>query len=139
MRNRAEQRVKAQADAYTEKRPIILILKKWQIHFVARPCKVGKDEEMCPEVYRLVMPLEDAENAFEGRQTWSAIRGKDELVLIAIWYLEYEHINVLLVVSGDHLVIIQTRVGGLPPISKHQEELKIQGQAKYFLMNFEVF
>ena len=29
-------------------------------------------------------------------------------------------------------VIVQTRVGGLPPISKHREELKIQGEAEYF-------
>ena len=36
-------------------------------------------------------------------------------------------------------VIVQTRVGRLPPISKHREELKIQGEAKYFLTNFEVF
>ena len=36
-------------------------------------------------------------------------------------------------------VIVQTRVGGLPPISKHREELKIQGEAEYFLTNFEVF
>ena len=40
--------------------------------------------------------------------------------------------------SGLH-VIVQTRVGGLPPISKHREELKIQGEAEYFLANFEVF
>ena len=37
-------------------------------------------------------------------------------------------------------VIVQTRVGGLPPISKNREELKIQGEAEYFLStNFEVF
>ena len=36
-------------------------------------------------------------------------------------------------------VIIQTRVGGLPPISKHRAELKIQGEAEYFLTKFEVF
>ena len=36
-------------------------------------------------------------------------------------------------------VIVQTRVGGLPRISKHREELKIQGEAEYFLTNFEVF
>ena len=36
-------------------------------------------------------------------------------------------------------VIVQTRVGGLPPISKHREELKIQGEAEYFITNFEVF
>ena len=29
-------------------------------------------------------------------------------------------------------VIVQTRVEGLPPISKHREELKIQGEAEYF-------
>ena len=36
-------------------------------------------------------------------------------------------------------VIVQTRVEGLPPISKHREELKIQGEAEYFLTKFEVF
>ena len=36
--------------------------------------------------------------------------------------------------------MVQThRVGGLPPIPKHQEELKIQGGAEYLLANFEVF
>ena len=37
-------------------------------------------------------------------------------------------------------VIVQTRVGGgLSPIFKHREELKIQGEAEYFLTSFEVF
>ena len=36
-------------------------------------------------------------------------------------------------------MIVQTRVGKLPPICKHQEELKIQGEAEYSLTNFEVF
>ena len=36
-------------------------------------------------------------------------------------------------------VIVQTRVGGLPPISKHREELKIRSEAEYILTNFEVF
>ena len=34
-------------------------------------------------------------------------------------------------------VIIQTRVEGLPPIPKHREMLKIQGEAEY--SNFGVF
>ena len=29
-------------------------------------------------------------------------------------------------------VIVQLRVGGLPPISKHREELKLRGEAKRF-------
>ena len=29
-------------------------------------------------------------------------------------------------------IIVQPRVGGLLPISKHREELKIQGEAEYF-------
>ena len=33
-------------------------------------------------------------------------------------------------------IIFQTRVGGLPPIFKHREELKIQGEAEYFLTEF---
>ena len=36
-------------------------------------------------------------------------------------------------------VIVKTPVGGQPPISKHRKELKIQGEAEYFLTNFEVF
>ena len=37
-------------------------------------------------------------------------------------------------------VIVQTRVGGgLSPIFKHREGLKIQGEAEYFLTSFEVF
>ena len=37
-------------------------------------------------------------------------------------------------------VTVQTRVGGgLSPIFKHREELKIQGEAEYFLTSFEVF
>ena len=35
-------------------------------------------------------------------------------------------------------VIVQTQVG-LPPISKHREELKMLGEAEYFLTNFEPF
>ena len=34
---------------------------------------------------------------------------------------------------------VQTPVGGLCPIFKHREELKIQGEAEYFLTSFEVF
>ena len=37
------------------------------------------------------------------------------------------------------LSILSERVEGLPPISKHREELKIQGEAEYFLTKFEVF
>ena len=29
-------------------------------------------------------------------------------------------------------VTVQIRVGGLPPISKHREELKLQGKAEHF-------
>ena len=29
-------------------------------------------------------------------------------------------------------VIVQIRVGGLPPISKHREELKLRGEAEHF-------
>ena len=29
-------------------------------------------------------------------------------------------------------VIVQIRIGGLPPISKHREELKSQGEAEHF-------
>ena len=37
-------------------------------------------------------------------------------------------------------VIAQTRAGGgLSPIFKHREQLKIQGEAEYFLTSFEVF
>ena len=37
-------------------------------------------------------------------------------------------------------VIVETRVGGgLSPIFIHREELKIQGEAGYFLTSFEVF
>ena len=37
------------------------------------------------------------------------------------------------------VAIVQARVGGLPPMFKHREELKIQGGAGYFLTNFGVF
>ena len=36
-------------------------------------------------------------------------------------------------------VIVQTRVGGLPPISKQREEWKITRRSRVFLTNFEVF
>ena len=29
-------------------------------------------------------------------------------------------------------IIVPTRVGGLPPISKHREELKLKGEAEHF-------
>ena len=37
-------------------------------------------------------------------------------------------------------VIVQIRVGGLPAISKHREELKLRGEgSRALLTNFEVF
>ena len=43
--------------------------------------------------------------------------------------------------SPNHVVyvIVQTRAGGLPLISKNWETFKIQGEAEYFVTNFEVF
>lgn len=35
-------------------------------------------------------------------------------------------------------MIVQTRIGGLTSISKHREMLKVRGEVKYFLTNFEV-
>ena len=53
---------------------MIFILEKWHVHFVARPSEVGKDEEMCPEVQRLVVPLENAEDTLSGSNAGWTVR-----------------------------------------------------------------
>ena len=47
-------------------------------------------------------------------------------------YKPYVSVTASLGFRTDHEAIVQIRVGGLPPISKHQEELKLRGEAEHF-------
>ena len=67
-------------------------------------------------------------------------------ILPYIWLTNKKFFNPVILQAQHFLcrnafeVIVQTRVGGgLSPIFKHREELKIQGEAEYFLTSFEVF